>query len=185
MHIGYSAPPNLSTSKAADFDGASRENRVTHAWCVHWMERQLTCASFILAERGARCCVLEDAARAILRPLDFLQKGRSMTWLADELWWMIVVEFQPSGFSKGFYLNVGCMCYGIFNRTYLSTKASASRDSSLLRARNNSDPLLKSWSSALRKRSFATASSFTPFAASQTTTSRTLPMSVGDALTSS
>ncbi len=36
------------------------------------------------------------------------QKGRSRTWLDDHGWWMCVVEFQASGFSKGSYLNVGC-----------------------------------------------------------------------------
>ena len=37
------------------------------------------------------------------------QKGRSRTWLADHGWWVCVVEFQPSGWSRGSYLNVGCM----------------------------------------------------------------------------
>jgi hypothetical protein len=36
------------------------------------------------------------------------QKGRSRTWLDDHGWWLCVVEFQPSGFSRGSYLNVGC-----------------------------------------------------------------------------
>lgn len=37
------------------------------------------------------------------------QKGRSRVWLDDHVWWVGVVEFQPSGFSKGSYLNVGCV----------------------------------------------------------------------------
>jgi len=37
------------------------------------------------------------------------QRGRSRIWLDDRFWWIGVVEFQPSGFSKGSYLNVGCM----------------------------------------------------------------------------
>ncbi len=37
------------------------------------------------------------------------QKGRSRTWIDDHGWWLCGVEFQPSGFSKGSYLNVGCM----------------------------------------------------------------------------
>jgi hypothetical protein len=60
-------------------------------------------------QAGTHSVLLQDAARRILRPLGLLQKGRSRTWLADEVWWMIVVEFQPSGFSKGSYLNIGCM----------------------------------------------------------------------------
>ena len=35
------------------------------------------------------------------------QKGRSRTWVDDHGWWVIVVEFQPLGYSVGSYLNVG------------------------------------------------------------------------------
>src|SRR5262249_42510049 len=35
------------------------------------------------------------------------RRGRSRTWIDDQRWYAIVVEFQPSGFSKGSYLNVG------------------------------------------------------------------------------
>lgn len=37
------------------------------------------------------------------------QKGRSRIWLDDQRWWLCVVEFQPSSWSRGSYLNVGCM----------------------------------------------------------------------------
>lgn len=53
--------------------------------------------------------ILNKAAKEHLQPLGLFQKGRSRTWLSDEGWWSIVVEFQPSGFSKGSYLNVACM----------------------------------------------------------------------------
>ena len=43
----------------------------------------------------------------MLRPLGLVQKGRSRTWFDDRGWWLGVVEFQPSGFSRGSYLNVG------------------------------------------------------------------------------
>lgn len=52
--------------------------------------------------------LITEAAKKLLRPLGLAQKGRSRTWLADEGWFVIVVEFQPSGFSRGSYLNVGC-----------------------------------------------------------------------------
>ena len=42
-------------------------------------------------------------------PCGLFQKGRSRTWLGDQMWWMVVVEFQPSSWSRGSYLNVGCM----------------------------------------------------------------------------
>jgi hypothetical protein len=53
--------------------------------------------------------VLTNAARKVLRPIGLVQIGRSRTWLADHGWWLCVVEFQPSSWSQGSYLNVGCM----------------------------------------------------------------------------
>jgi hypothetical protein len=50
---------------------------------------------------------LAAAARRYLAPLGLTRKGRSRTWLDDQSWFVTVVEFQPSGFSKGSYLNVG------------------------------------------------------------------------------
>ena len=49
------------------------------------------------------------SARKVLRPLGLLQKGRSRIWLDDHEWWLGVVEFQPSAWARGSYLNVGCM----------------------------------------------------------------------------
>lgn len=51
--------------------------------------------------------LITQAARAVLRPMGLTQKGRSRTWLDDHGWWVGVVEFQPSSWSKGSYLNVG------------------------------------------------------------------------------
>ena len=50
--------------------------------------------------------IIADAAKAALGPLDFRRKGRSRSWFADHGWWLTVVEFQPSAWSKGSYLNV-------------------------------------------------------------------------------
>lgn len=47
------------------------------------------------------------AARKILKPAGFRQKGSSRTFLSDEGLWSIIVEFQPSSWSRGSYLNVG------------------------------------------------------------------------------
>jgi hypothetical protein len=51
--------------------------------------------------------MLMVAAREGLRPLGLRQKGRSRTWFDDHGWWLILVEFQPSAWSKGSYLNIG------------------------------------------------------------------------------
>jgi hypothetical protein len=37
------------------------------------------------------------------------QRGRSRTWIDDHGWWLGLVEFQPSSWSRGSYLNVGAM----------------------------------------------------------------------------
>jgi hypothetical protein len=51
--------------------------------------------------------VIADAAKRNLSPIGLTRKGRSRVWLDDRGWYVTVVEFQPSGLSKGSYLNVG------------------------------------------------------------------------------
>ncbi len=51
--------------------------------------------------------IIENVAKEMLAPLGLEQKGHSRLWLDDQGWWVILVELQPSGFSKGTYLNVG------------------------------------------------------------------------------
>ncbi len=64
---------------------------------------------FMRKGTGVHSVLLTEAAKTILGPLGLVQKGRSRTWLADQHWWVIAVEFQPSGWSQGSYLNVGSM----------------------------------------------------------------------------
>jgi len=51
--------------------------------------------------------LIEKAARARLAPIACIQQGRSRTWLDDHGWWVGVIDFHPSSWSKGTYLNVG------------------------------------------------------------------------------
>jgi hypothetical protein len=53
--------------------------------------------------------VIAAAARQVLGPLGVRRKGRSRTWLDDHGWWLGIVEFQPSSWDVGSYLNVGLM----------------------------------------------------------------------------
>jgi hypothetical protein len=53
--------------------------------------------------------IIAQVAKETLAPLGIFQEGRSRTWIDDRGWWIIVIEFQPSGSSKGSYLNVGAM----------------------------------------------------------------------------
>jgi hypothetical protein len=55
---------------------------------------------------GTHDRIIANAAKEALGPLGFKRKGRSRTWFADSGWWLVVVEFQPSSWSKGSYLNV-------------------------------------------------------------------------------
>jgi hypothetical protein len=63
--------------------------------------------------------IITKAAREILRPLGIRQKGRSRTWLDDRGWWVGVIEFQPSSWGRGSYLNVGA-CFLWYFKDYLS-----------------------------------------------------------------
>lgn len=51
--------------------------------------------------------IINDVAKSILTPEGFFRKGTSRVWLEDNGYYMTQIEFQPSGFSKGSYLNVG------------------------------------------------------------------------------
>ncbi len=53
--------------------------------------------------------IISRVAKETLAPLGVFQKGSSRTWIDDRGWWIVVIEFQPSGFGKGSYLNVGAM----------------------------------------------------------------------------
>lgn len=51
--------------------------------------------------------LIAAAAKAALAPLGCVRKGQSRVWYSDQRFWAISIEFQPSGWSKGSYLNVG------------------------------------------------------------------------------
>lgn len=55
---------------------------------------------------GPHDALIAAAAKAALGPSGFRRKGRSRVWIADHGWWLNVVEFQPSGWQRGSYLNV-------------------------------------------------------------------------------
>lgn len=51
--------------------------------------------------------LIATAAKAALAPIGCIRKGQSRVWYSDQRFWVISVEFQPSGWSKGSYLNIG------------------------------------------------------------------------------
>src|SRR5438445_4349775 len=54
--------------------------------------------------------VIRAAAEGALAPLGLIQQRNSRIWYDVHGWWAIVVEFQPSGFDRGSYLNVAVAC---------------------------------------------------------------------------
>lgn len=53
--------------------------------------------------------LLARAAKKHLAGIGMQRKGQSRVWFKDHGWWLAVVEFQPSAWSKGSYLNVAAM----------------------------------------------------------------------------
>lgn len=51
--------------------------------------------------------IIADTGRKILVPEGLFRKGSSRIWLEDHGFYLIQVEFQPSAYAKGAYLNVG------------------------------------------------------------------------------
>jgi hypothetical protein len=51
--------------------------------------------------------LIAQVAKQTLLPAGLKRKGKSRLYYDDNGWWCTVVEFQPSDFSKGSYLNVG------------------------------------------------------------------------------
>ena len=59
-----------------------------------------------MAKQNEHGRLIAAAAKAALTPLGCKRKGQSRLWFSDERYWLITVEFQPSAWSKGSYLNV-------------------------------------------------------------------------------
>jgi hypothetical protein len=59
-----------------------------------------------MAKQNEHGLLIAAAAKAALAPLGCKRKGQSRLWTSDERYWVIFVEFQPSAWSKGSYLNV-------------------------------------------------------------------------------
>ena len=50
--------------------------------------------------------IIKQLCKDILLPLGVFQQGSSRTYIDDNGYFFTVIEFQPSGFAKGTYLNV-------------------------------------------------------------------------------
>jgi hypothetical protein len=50
--------------------------------------------------------IINKVAGGVLKPMGLFRKGQSRIWIDDNDWFLIIVEFQPSNWDKGSYLNV-------------------------------------------------------------------------------
>lgn len=69
-------------------------------------EEEIASEGSAMAVQPIHSKIINKAAREILRPLGVRQKGRSRLWYDDAGWYAAVIEFQPSSWSRGTYLNV-------------------------------------------------------------------------------
>lgn len=51
--------------------------------------------------------IIKKLCKEILLPRGVFQKGSSRTYIDDNGWFLTIIEFQPSSWSKGTYLNIG------------------------------------------------------------------------------
>ncbi len=60
-----------------------------------------------MSSPGPHDRIIKTLCREILLPIGVFQKGASRVYLDDNGWYFTMIEFQPSGFSQGTYLNIG------------------------------------------------------------------------------
>jgi hypothetical protein len=60
-----------------------------------------------MAKQDEHGRLIAAAAKAALAPLGCKRVRQSRFWFSDQGFWTVSIEFQPSGWGKGSYLNVG------------------------------------------------------------------------------
>ena len=54
--------------------------------------------------------IINESAKAVLKPLGMFRAGQSRTWLDDNGWFVISADYEPSAYEKGSYIAVG-ICF--------------------------------------------------------------------------
>src|SRR6185437_1293682 len=78
-------------------------------WPARRRSRSAQSKILIVASQGIHTKLLNQAAQEILVPLGLMQRGPSRMWFHDHGWWLVVVSFESSSWSKGSYLDVAAM----------------------------------------------------------------------------
>lgn len=60
-----------------------------------------------MADKNIHSSIIKQICKEILIPLGVFQKGTSRLYLDDNDYFFTVIEFQPSSWSNGTYLNIG------------------------------------------------------------------------------
>ncbi len=60
-----------------------------------------------LEDKNIHSKILRQVCREILIPIGVFQKGTSRVYLDDNDYFFTVIEFQPSSYNRGTYLNIG------------------------------------------------------------------------------
>ena len=63
--------------------------------------------------------IIKEVCKEILLPLGIFQKGTSRVYIDDNGYFFTIIEFQPSSYSKGTYLNVA-LCFLWNEREYIA-----------------------------------------------------------------
>ena len=97
-----------------------------------------------------------EVAKQTLLPAGLKRKGKSRLYYDDNGWWCTVIEFQPSGFSKGSYLNVG-VCWLLYEQDYWSFDVGSQEGSNrrFASAENESDFTNAVFEKAMRAKEIA------------------------------
>jgi hypothetical protein len=81
--------------------------------------------------------LIKKTAKELLSPHGIIQKGNSRIFLKDNGWYIILIEFQPSGFSAGTYLNIS-VDLNFYPRDFLAL-AYGDREESFVPAENEAE----------------------------------------------
>lgn len=58
--------------------------------------------------------LINKVVREVLKFIGLVRKGQFWLWLDDNVWWLIMVEFQLLSWFKGIYFNVGISQFWYF-----------------------------------------------------------------------
>lgn len=71
--------------------------------------------------------IIKQIAKPIFEPYNIKQKGQSRTWIFDNGWYLVLIEFQPFSGRQGTTLNVG-VHFNWYEQDYFSFDIGSRQD---------------------------------------------------------